>query len=220
MSTSILSFFSSFILGALHSLEPGHGKSIIALHSSKSKKFKDGILMLSSLLITHFSLVIIIGLVFYYIPSFQNVTFVTLIAPIIIIAYGLFLLIKNSKKPEDFVGCSCSHTDEENKTLNKKKQITMGVLAGLTPCPSVFSPIIISLSTNSFNNIFLYLTAYISGVISVFILIYILFYFLGTKATLPFNNFSKSFNPHILSGALMMAIGLFYLFIHFAHEGH
>lgn len=220
MNTTILSFFSSFLLGALHSLEPGHGKSIIALHSSKSKNIKDGLAMLLSLLITHFSLVIVIALTFYFIPSIQNSTFITLIAPIIIICYGLFLLIRKSKTPEDFVGCSCSHTDEENKKLHKKDQITMGILAGLTPCPSVFSPIIISMSTNSFDQIFVYILAYISGVVSVFLIIYVVFYFLGSKASLPFNNLTKSFNPHIISGALMIAIGFFYLFIHFSHEGH
>lgn len=219
MISNLLSYSSSFVLGALHSLEPGHGKSIVALHTSQSKKFSDGLMMLVSLLITHFSLVLAVSILFFKLPNFEHIEWLQVGASIMIIFYGLFLLVKKSKKNDDYLGCSCHETQSQhhNKKSHKEK-IWLGILAGLTPCPSVLSPIFISLSTDSFKNIFFYVFSYMLGVIAVFLVLYLLVYIFRNKANQWMSNVSNWFNPHIFSGALMIAIGLFYLFIHFFHD--
>jgi len=134
-----------------------------------------------------------------------------------------FLLIRNSKKNEEFLGCSCSHetTKKEQEQKNKKEQILMGFIAGLTPCPSVFAPVIISLGSPSFSQVFLYVLSYMMGIIVVFVALYLLFFFLKGKALKPFMSLTKSFNPHIISGALLIAIGIFYLFLYYySHLEH
>jgi ABC-type nickel/cobalt efflux system permease component RcnA len=70
MVSSSIGFVSSFLLGALHSLEPGHGKSILALNTSKSLNPYQGIWMLVSILVSHFSLVIAVALVFMFLALF------------------------------------------------------------------------------------------------------------------------------------------------------
>jgi ABC-type nickel/cobalt efflux system permease component RcnA len=216
-------FISAFLLGALHSLEPGHGKSLLALHTTRNEGIKSGLYMLGSLLFTHFALVFLVSGVFYMIPEIRHNDFLSIAAPVIIISYGSFMLIRNSKKNEEFLGCSCSHetTKKEREQKNKKDQILMGFIAGLTPCPSVFAPVIISLGSPSFGQVFLYVLSYMLGIIVVFVALYLLFFLLKDRALKPFMSLTKSFNPHIISGAILIAIGIFYLFLYYyAHVEH
>ena len=156
MISANISILSTFILGAVHSLEPGHGKSILALHTSQSRKWSDGISLLASLLITHFSLTMVVSLILYFNPHWASYDWIRFAAPFLIIFYGLFLLIKSKRNSDEYMACNCSH--EETETV--KNPILMGIMVGLTPCPSVFAPIVICLSNESFNQIFIYLAKY------------------------------------------------------------
>lgn len=205
---------STFLLGALHSLEPGHGKSIVALHTSQSRKLSDGFSLLASLLLTHFLLVIAISFLIYFNPSVLNLDWLKFVAPVLVIIYGLFLLIKSRKNTDEYLGCSCSH-EEESST--KKNQILVGIMAGLTPCPSVFAPVIICMSQQQFDLIFYYLIAYIAGVIAVFAVLFLGVFFLKNSSKLIETIMTK-INPHLMSGLIMVVIGVFYLIMGLMHE--
>jgi hypothetical protein len=82
MVSANISILSTFILGAVHSLEPGHGKSILALHTSQSRKWSDGISLLASLLITHFSLTMVVSLILYFNPHWASYDWIRFAAPI------------------------------------------------------------------------------------------------------------------------------------------
>lgn len=205
---------STFLLGALHSLEPGHGKSIVALHTSQSRKLSDGFSLLASLLLTHFLLVIAISFFIYFNPSVLNLDWLKFVAPVLVIIYGLFLLIKSRKNTDEYLGCSCSH-EEESST--KKNQILVGIMAGLTPCPSVFAPVIICMSQQQFDLIFYYLIAYIAGVIAVFAVLFLGVFFLKNSSKLIETIMTK-INPHLMSGLIMVVIGVFYLIMGLMHE--
>lgn len=205
---------STFLLGALHSLEPGHGKSIVALHTSQSRKLSDGFSLLASLLLTHFLLVIAISFFIYFNPSVLNLDWLKFVAPVLVIIYGLFLLIKSRKNTDEYLGCSCSHEEE---STSKKNQILVGVMAGLTPCPSVFAPVFICMSRQQFDLIFYYLIAYIAGVIAVFAVLFLGVFFLKNSNKLIEKIMSK-INPHLMSGLIMVVIGVFYLIMGLMHE--
>jgi len=205
---------STFLLGALHSLEPGHGKSIVALHTSQSRKLSDGFSLLASLLLTHFLLVIAISFFIYFNPSVLNLDWLKFVAPVLVIIYGLFLLIKSRKNTDEYLGCSCSHEEE---STTKKNQILVGIMAGLTPCPSVFAPVIICMSQQQFDLIFYYLIAYIAGVIAVFAVLFLGVFFLKNSSKLIETIMTK-INPHLMSGLIMVVIGVFYLIMGLMHE--
>lgn len=216
MVSSSIGFVSSFLLGALHSLEPGHGKSILALNTSKSLNPYQGIWMLVSILVSHFSLVIAVALVFMFLPNFGHLNYIKIFASILIICYGLFLVLKKSKN-NDFVACSCSHEDKNLDTKSKKEAISLGILAGLTPCPSVFAPIFISMGTNSFSHVLFFIISYMLGVISVFLALFFLVWIFRNKMQQIFKKVSHTINPHIISGAIMIGIGVFYLLMNHSH---
>lgn len=206
--------FSTFLLGALHSLEPGHGKSIVALHTSQSRKLSDGFSLLASLLLTHFLLIIAISFIIYYNPTILNLDWLKYAAPVLVIVYGLFLLVKSRKNSDEYLGCSCSHEEEATA---KKNQILVGILAGLTPCPSVFAPVIICMTNQRFDQIFYYLIAYILGVISVFVILFLSVFFLK-NSNLKLEKLVSRFNPHLMSGLIMILIGIFYLAMGLIHK--
>ena len=214
MISSNLSILSTFILGAVHSLEPGHGKSILALHTSQSRKWSDGVSLLASLLITHFSLTLIVSLILYFNPHWADYEWIRFAAPFLIIFYGLFLLIKTKRNSDEYMACNCSH--EETDTA--KNPILMGIMVGLTPCPSVFAPIVICLSNKSFDQIFYYLLSYIIGVVVVFLAIFIGVLILKSKTSSVLSSILSKINPHLIRGFIMIAIGLFYLFLNFRHH--
>jgi len=214
MVSANISILSTFILGAVHSLQPGHGKSILALHTSQSRKWSDGISLLASLLITHFSLTMVVSLILYFNPHWASYDWIRFAAPFLIIFYGLFLLIKSKRNSDEYMACNCSH--EELETV--KNPILMGIMVGLTPCPSVFAPIVICLSNESFDQIFIYLFSYIVGVIAVFLAIFIGVLVLKTKTSSVLNSVLTKINPHLISGFIMIAIGIFYLILNFRHH--
>lgn len=214
MLTPSISLASSFLLGAIHSLEPGHGKSILALHTTQSRKWSDGISLLASLLLTHFSLTMVVSLILYFNPHWAEFEWIRFAAPFLIISYGLFLLIKSKQNSDEYVACNCSHED----TQTVKNPILMGFIVGLTPCPSVFAPIVIGLSSRSFDQIFFYLFAYIIGVVTVFIAIFIGVLLLRSKTSAFINTVVSRVNPHLISGLIMIGIGLFYLMMNFHHH--
>jgi nickel/cobalt transporter (NicO) family protein len=199
--------FSTYVLGALHSLEPGHGKSILALHTSQSKKWSEGISLLATLLITHFLLVVVVSFILFSHPEWLDIAQIQFIAPVLVIFYGLFLLVKSQKNKEHYLACSCSH-DSHDTTKNP---YFMGILAGLTPCPSVFAPVVICLSHRQFDQIFYFLLAYIAGVVSVFLVLFLSILYLKNATTSKWEKVLKNINPHLLSGGLMVLVGISYL---------
>lgn len=216
MSLAQFPIISTYFLGALHALEPGHGKSIVALHTVQSRKISEAFSLLASLLLSHFVLVVSISTIIYFNSSLFELDWIRFIAPAVIIFYGLFLLVKSRRNSDEYIACSCSHT--ENQVDSQRSPIIVGILAGLTPCPSVFSPIVIAMTLNKVDQIFLYIFSYIAGVISLFIALTLVVFFFKRTSKLDYERFFAKFNPHLISGSLMVIIGLLYFAFGFIHQ--
>lgn len=216
MLSSSFSLTSTFLLGAIHALEPGHGKSIVALETAQSRKWSEAISLLASLLLSHFLLVVVLSTVLYFHADWFDLDWIRFIAPMIILFYGLFLLIKSRKNSDEYIACSCSHTEEDTRA--KKNPILIGAIAGLTPCPSVFTPIIIALSSHDIQSIFMYIVSYIAGVVALFGALVLFVLFIRKKSNIKLERLMSKFNPHLISGIMMVAIGLIYLYLGFTHS--
>jgi nickel/cobalt transporter (NicO) family protein len=209
MSIFQFPIISTYILGALHALEPGHGKSIVALHTVQSRKISEAFSLLASLLLSHFLLVVGISTLIYFNSSLFDIEWVKFLAPAIIIFYGLFLLIKTRKNSDEYIACSCSHTEDSKSVA--RSPIIVGMMAGLTPCPSVFSPIVIAMTLNQVDQIFFYILSYIAGVVSLFVLLTVAVVLLKKASSQHIESLFSKFNPHLISGSLMVMIGIIYI---------
>lgn len=217
MSISQFPIISTYILGALHALEPGHGKSIVALHTVQSRRVSEAFSLLASLLLSHFVLVVGVSTIIYFNSSLFEIEWIKFLAPAVIIFYGLFLLIKSRRNSDEYIACACSHT--EDNVERKRSPMIAGMIAGLTPCPSVFSPIIIAMTLRQLDQIFFYIISYIAGVISLFVLLTLVVILFKKASSHQLEMIFSKFNPHLISGSLMVTIGLIYVAFGFMH-GH
>ncbi len=216
MNFSSIGYISAFILGAFHTLEPGHGKSILAAYMvSNEVKWKNLALIIGSIFLTHFTLLFVIAFLLKY-YHFENIHFIQDIAPVFIILFGVYLLVKNyynNKKHKDH-----EHTCSCDGFHNKTKGAGLGLLTGLIPCPTVLSPIFLAFQSGQFEHIFSYLFMYVVGMTLTMTLI--LLFVMKTKkfAEKKLAIIQSHINIHVLSAVIIIAVGLIYTVLNLLHH--
>jgi ABC-type nickel/cobalt efflux system permease component RcnA len=235
----ILNIATAFSLGAMHALEPGHGKSFIASYMVGNKANKWHIITLgASLALSHTLVLLILGLLLnYLLPHIQNETVersIELIAPAIMISVGIYLLYKIKHHIQS---CSCEHHKNERKNykfappkktnFNNLKLVTphgysekqvhthrttalVGVVAGLLPCPSALAAFVTAGSSGNVKLSFWYIFIYVIGFVVVMMGIALLMFVVGSKASKLFNT-KMIQNIESLSAYLIIGIGVIYL---------
>ena len=109
-----LTITSIFLLGCLHALEPGHGKTFLLAYTVGGKlDFQKITLLTLSLLISHFLVLSIIAIIFNLIltevaSSFLH-EFSHWIAPGIIISFGTYIVWKSIYKMRHVHLDDCGH---------------------------------------------------------------------------------------------------------------
>ena len=94
-----LTITSIFLLGCLHALEPGHGKTFLLAYTIGGKlDFQKILLLTASLLISHFVVLSIIAIIFNLIISEIASSFLHefshWLAPGIVISFGTYILAR------------------------------------------------------------------------------------------------------------------------------
>ncbi len=94
----------SFILGALHALTPGHGKTVVAAYLVGSKgRVLDAIILGTVVTFTHTSSVILLGLITLYASQYvlpQDIfPWLGFLSGLLIMGMGIWLFIKRLKNP-------------------------------------------------------------------------------------------------------------------------
>ncbi len=160
MRLVLLALFTSFFLGFLHSLAPGHGKTIIASYlvgerATVPEAFKLGVIVT----ITHTSSVFILGLASIFLTSYivpeQIAYSLSKISSIGIILFGLYLLYKRSKGTffgkkdheysHDHSG-SHHHDLPEETSISWKKLLPLGISGGIVPCIDALAILVVAIS--------------------------------------------------------------------------
>ncbi|MBN1347827.1 sulfite exporter TauE/SafE family protein [candidate division KSB1 bacterium] len=111
----------AFVLGAIHALGPGHGKSLMAAYLIGSKgRIKDAITLALALTISHVLSVIILGFIALWVTDFflpEKVNkWLGVLSGILVFGIGLWLLISRTRamekriKPELFHGGTSANT--------------------------------------------------------------------------------------------------------------
>jgi len=221
-----IGFSTTFILGSLHALEPGHGKSFLAAYIVGEKlSLKHIFTLVVSLFITHFFVLMLIavGLKFFFLGTERDhlLEMMEWIGPALIILFGLFLLAQYFlKKPHKHAE---AHNCGEDLHLEKPaltKTAIIGLISGLIPCPTAIAALIFSGVDSNFDNAPLYILIYAIGMgISMFGL---LFAFNTTKEKLAkrFEKISAKIHPQLFSALLITIIGVVYLIYNLVWHSH
>lgn len=160
-------------LGALHSLEPGHGKSIMGAYLAVSRTtFKDILLMGATAAMTHTAVVLALAFILHaavstvythsQIPEAGFEKYLKLFSGLIIMFIGLLMLRRITGRKEQ--ACHCpAHRRPKLAT----GPLLIGISNGLIPCPSSVTVILMSLNSGTMWSGLLVVAAFgIGGAIS------------------------------------------------------
>ena len=220
-----LTFTSIFLLGCLHALEPGHGKTFLLAYTVGGKlDFQKIILLTFSLLVSHFLVLSIIAVIFNMIlnevaSSFLH-EFSHWIAPGIIISFGSYILGRAIYKMRHIHSNDCGHNHGNFGDSKIENPITVGLLTGMLPCASSLAVVMMTGMTPSLASIIRFIMVYVLGIALVLFLIVITFNFAKNIIVEKFNNLKININQEILSGCLILGVGFIYLTYNFLGHAH
>ena len=216
---------SIFLLGCLHALEPGHGKTFLLAYSVGGRlNFKKIIFLTLSLLISHFVVLSIISLLFNIVmtefkESYFN-EFSHLIAPVIILLFGSFVFGRAIYKKNHHHSDDCGHPHGKIPKSKIESPIIVGLLTGMLPCASSLAVVMMTGVNISFVSVLNFILIYVLGIASILFSIVLTFNFTKNIFIERFGGFSKRLNPELLSGSLIIFVGLFYLGYNFLGHSH
>jgi len=241
--TTQFTLTTTLILGALHALEPGHGKSFIATYIlGNSVNKKELVRLILSMILSHGFFLAGLSLILVFLLPELNPDVVHhyagTIIPLFVIGIGVIMLIKTFRKQS--LKCSCAfHQQMDNSKsnfhpfLNKNKNlhavlkltvneaavkkssaVGVGVLAGVMPCPGAIAAFLGPISTGSGFHTLWSVLLYILGFSLVMVFIVMLAFYLGRKL----NKFSTQYKwerkIQFFSSIIIILLGIYYILAH------
>lgn len=228
-----LFFISSLFLGILHSLEPGHGKSLITTYILSKEKSKIHEIAIISIIatITHtiiFFSICFIGVKFLNFNDLdKNEICTKIFSSVVILLIGIWLLwdrvfhtlLHHHHHHED----GCLH-EKLQKKFHATSVLGIGVVAGLTPCPAGLAVVMASIANGeNLLNSFLFILSFSLGLGITLILVAITVLYGKTMLSKVCDKSLKSLEKvsSALSAILIYSFGLFlfaYNIAPFLHE--
>jgi nickel/cobalt exporter len=237
---NLLNLSSAFLLGALHAIEPGHGKAALASYTLGNRRAKKHVItLLISMVLSHTLMLILIGVVITSLfPLFDTEKaefYIGLFSPIILIGVGLFMLYK-IRTHQHVCSPACKHHQNNNSLLTNHSQVntksaftfantentppvihsqkttaTIGFLTGLIPCPSAIAAFFLSGQNGDLSNSIWYVLVYVIGFVSIMLSLTIVFIYIGDKLYSAKSTKGWANNLDKISAYLIILIGLYYL---------
>ena len=221
----------AFGLGALHALEPGHGKTAMLLYLAGERRsfFHPLVMGLSNAIFHSVSLIAIAAMVHMthhlltgdHNHADEGVTeIMRWVSAALVLFVGLWMTWAAWRsKPAKKCGCS-SHQhesgeqDEAPKTLSNKSSYSMSALLGaafgLMPCPSAMAAYFTGLSSGSPVNAYLVISLFAAGIATSLTLVGIAVQVFGNRFTNKSSWLTR--RPwHYIRAGLITIIGLVYL---------
>jgi len=220
-----LTITSIFLLGCLHALEPGHGKTFLLAYTVGGKlNFQKIVLLTFSLLISHFFVLTIIAIIFNLLLT--EVTnsilheFSHWVAPAIIISFGCYIILGSIYKKRHLHQDDCAHNHKKFHNSKIENPITVGILTGILPCASSLAVVMMTGMTPSIISIIRFILIYVLGIALVLFLIILTFNFTKNLIIKKFNIIKIDINQELLSGCLILGVGFIYLTYSLAGHSH
>ena len=220
-----LTITSIFLLGCLHALEPGHGKTFLLAYTISGKlDFQKITLLTLSLLISHFLVLSVIAIIFNLIlteftSSFLH-EFSHWIAPGIIISFGTYIVWKSIYKMRHVHSDDCGHDHGKFQDTKIENPITVGLLTGMLPCASSLAVVMMTGMTPSIISIIRFILIYVLGIALILFLIVLTFNFTKNIVVEKISTLKFNINQELLSGCLILAVGFIYLAYNFVGHSH
>ncbi len=155
-----LTLLTAFGLGALHALEPGHGKSVAAAYLVGTRATpKHAVLLGLTVTITHTFSVFLLGLVTLFLSSYivpeKLFPYLGLLSAAIVIIMGISMIVNALRQRRANVGMATDHAHEFDSNtnqlvhahggkqhthvppakMNARNVLAVGISGGLVPCP-------------------------------------------------------------------------------------
>ena len=217
MESITISSWIALMFGALHVLEPGHGKTALLTYMASGRKsWKAGVIISISSAITHSLAIFIIAFIAHYVVHHDQLKIslfvghiLSLVSSALICVLGIWIIFKGNQRKS----CrSCNlHKVDEAKTATPDDYLTLGVLGvavGIVPCPSVVVAYLSGVSTGNslvgMENVILFAIGMCFSLTSVIVLCS-----LGGEKLLAKINIKKtSMNWSLIQGVTFLIIGI------------
>ena len=223
--TDSFTITSIFLLGCLHALEPGHGKTFLLAYTIGGRlDFKKILLLTASLLVSHFGVLAGIAIVFNLLfAEFAN-EFIHEIShwlgPSIILLFGSYILGRAIYKSKHVHSSDCGHTHGKFNNSKIENPITVGLLTGMLPCASSLAVVMMTGMTPSIGAILKFIFIYVLGIALVLFLVVIMFNYTKNIVAEKLSNFKFNINPELVSGCLILVVGFIYLSYNWMGSAH
>ena len=220
-----LTITSIFLLGCLHALEPGHGKTFLLAYTIGGKlDFQKITLLTLSLLISHFLVLSVIAIIFNLILTEVTSSFLHefshWIAPGIIISFGSYIVVRSIYKMRHINSDDCGHDHGKFQDTKIENPITVGLLTGMLPCASSLAVVMMTGMTPSMISIIRFILIYVLGIALILFLIVLTFNFTKNIVVEKISTLKFNINQELLSGCLILAVGFIYLAYNFVGHSH
>jgi nickel/cobalt transporter (NicO) family protein len=242
-----LTMFAALSLGAVHALEPGHGKTFITsyLLTGRSSRFQLMIMGLSMAL-SHSMVLLALGALLFFFSSqvAEHVShFILIGSPLLVAGIGAFMVYRVHQKKQHS-GCSCKHHAQEThaqggpiqggpiqgghlhgiqlqqkeaQQINTRTAAMVGFTGGLLPCPSALAVFSLSGTNGDPQSALCMMMLYIAGFILVMSALIAGASFIKNKLVAGYLTERKNRLIQKVSAYAILATGLLYL-LHNLHE--
>ena len=214
--TDSLTITSIFLLGCLHALEPGHGKTFLLAYTVGGRlDLRKIMLLTASLIFSHFIILSIIAIIFNLIMAEIASTFLYdfshWLAPGIVITFGSYILIRGIYKARHTHTDDCGHEHGKFNDSTIENPIIVGILTGMLPCASSLAVVMMTGMTPSIISIIRFVTIYVLGITLILFLIVVTFNYTKNIILKKLDQIKFNFNQEIISGCLILIVGIVYL---------
>jgi nickel/cobalt transporter (NicO) family protein len=177
MNITAVTTLAALSLGAVHALEPGHGKTFITSYLLTGRSSKRQLMIMGfSMALSHTLILMLLGALIFFFSSqvADTVTdFILFGSPLLVTGIGAFMVYRFHQK-KAHSGCSCKHHNTHkhdhqhvHEKITTRAAAMVGFTGGLLPCPSAIAVFSLSGTTADPKSAFCMMLLYIAGFIVV-----------------------------------------------------
>ncbi len=161
---------TAFALGAVHALEPGHGKTLIATYLIGARGTpKHAVILGFSVTVTHTAVIFALALVALCAGAYLNISaiqrWLEIVSAIIVVAMGAWMLRARWRDYRHFRAQECQELQEQKRQygythevpqpdasgkLSLAQLVSFGVSGGLLPCPAAMMLLLLAIGAGQY----------------------------------------------------------------------
>lgn len=229
---NLIAGLTAFFLGAMHALEPGHGKSAIAAYAVGYRSSLRHILVLGvSTAIAHtvsiFVLAMVLGAAVSTVAGETAHQWIELVSALLLMLTGAWLVrraFKNQRTGEQCAdaetSCGCRQhqkSSDENKPISFGFVSLLGISGGLIPCPTALAVLLAAMTAGQMSHGLWTVCLFSIGIALTLCTVALLACFIAkssakTRFTLPVNLSRLAGFMPIISAFIILGVGFITLF--------